>query len=158
MGEWKNIFWCYLVIISVSFHAYFFSEFQNSKSRLLKYLWETEKNGLFFWQPTPSSYYFSITRRMRYSIFLTEIKIRRNGDISTSAGLSMGDDPWPLCLLSGNVIKDPFLLHIQSQCRFITAHLNSACISSVQYAWLHQSVFFCKAHLCHTAGEWRLYS
>lgn len=55
----KNIFWCYVIIISVSFYVYFFScEFHNSESQLLKYLWETEENGLFFCQPTPSAYYF----------------------------------------------------------------------------------------------------
>lgn len=50
-----------MIIISVSFHVYFFfCEFHNSKSLLLKYLWETEKNGLFFWQPTPSGCYFQL--------------------------------------------------------------------------------------------------
>lgn len=39
---------------------FFFCEFHNSKSLLLKYLWETEKNGLFFWQPTPSGCYFQL--------------------------------------------------------------------------------------------------
>lgn len=37
----------------------FFCEFHNSKSQLLKYLWETEENGLFFWQPTPLPTIFS---------------------------------------------------------------------------------------------------
>lgn len=44
MGEWETFFWCHMVIISVSFHVYFFHQFHNSKSELLKYLWETEKS------------------------------------------------------------------------------------------------------------------
>lgn len=43
MGEWEIFFWCYMVIISVSFQVYFFCQFHNSKAQLLKYLWETEK-------------------------------------------------------------------------------------------------------------------
>lgn len=39
----KTFFWCYMVITSVSFHVYFLCQFHNSKSQLLKYLWEMEK-------------------------------------------------------------------------------------------------------------------
>lgn len=45
---------------SISSCLFFFCEFHNSKPLLLKYLWETEKNGLFFWQPTPSGCYFQL--------------------------------------------------------------------------------------------------
>lgn len=45
---------------SISSCLFFFCEFHNSKSLILKYLWETEKNGLFFWQPTPSGCYFQL--------------------------------------------------------------------------------------------------
>lgn len=59
MGEWEKYF---LVLRDNNFSIFlclFFScEFHNSESQLLKYLWETEENGLFFCQPTPSAYYF----------------------------------------------------------------------------------------------------
>lgn len=59
MGEWEKYF---LVLhdnnFSIFFMFIFFCEFHNPKSQLLKYLWETEENCLFFWQPPSSAYYF----------------------------------------------------------------------------------------------------